>query len=118
MVLNMKVIYISGKYRDSRGEYYVAQNILAAEFAAIQVWKMGGVAICPHKNTSFLGGVCPDETWLKGDLELVKRSDAIWMIGNWEESSGAREELSEAKRQGKVELYSMIDVAEYLGGYK
>jgi hypothetical protein len=110
----MKVIYISGKYRDARGEYYVGQNIIAAENAAIQVWKLGGAAICPHKNTSFLGGVCPDDVWLEGDLELVCRSDALWMIDGWEESEGARAERIKALLHGKDILYSYEEVVKYL----
>jgi len=49
----MKVIYIAGKYRDTRGEYWVRQNIRLAEFYAVRVWNIGAVAPCPHKNTTF-----------------------------------------------------------------
>ncbi len=114
----MKVIYIAGRYRDERGEYYVRCNIREAERAALFVWMNGGVAMCPHKNTAGLGGAfgIPDETWLKGDLELIKRCDAIWMLPGWESSTGARGELDYARECGIPELYNQADVLEYLEG--
>ena len=98
----MKVGYISGPYRDRRGVYYIRQNICAAEKAAIELWRAGFAVICPHKNTALFDGAAPDEVWLKGDLELIRRSDFVVMIGDWNKSEGACEErrvaLSERKR--------------------
>ena len=113
----MKIIYIAGHYRNERGEYYVRMNIRAAEEAALFVWLNGGVALCPHKNTSGFGGAhgIPDQTWLDGDFELLKRCDAIWAIPGWSSSSGATNEVDYAKLQNIVILYDQHDVLEYLG---
>jgi len=95
----MKVIYIAGHYRDPRGEFYVRCNIREAERAALMVWLWGGAALCPHKNTAGFGGAhgIADETWLKGDLELLERCDAVWALPGWDTSIGATGEVNHAK---------------------
>src|SRR5574337_476269 len=109
----MLVVYTSGPYRDKRGEFYVLQNIENARNAAIEVWKLGGAALCPHMNTAGLGGLLPDDTWLRGDLELIRRCDAVWMIGNWQKSEGAKIEMEFALEIGVPVLYNLEDVKEY-----
>ena len=89
------IIYIAGPYR-ATSEWGVTENIRRAEEAAIAVWKLGHVALCPHKNTAYFGGICPDETWLQGDLELLTRCDAVYFIPGWEKSSGCRVEHERA----------------------
>jgi len=96
----MIVVYIAGPYRDPRGEYHVERNIRAAESAALRVWGWGGVALCPHKNTSHFGGALPDSVWLTGDLELLKRCDAMWAIDGWDRSSGTCQEVLFARENG------------------
>jgi len=112
----VKVIYIAGCYRDPRGEFYVRMNIREAEQAALFVWKNGGVALCPHKNTSGFGGAfgIQDTTWLEGDLELLRRCDAIWAIPNYVDSQGAQKELEFAWGKGIPCLYSQADVLKFL----
>ena len=87
----MKVVYVAGPYRADT-ELGVHQNIQAAERVALEVWKLGAVCLCPQKNTAYFGGVLPDSVWLEGDLELVRRSDAVLMIPGWEDSEGAKSE--------------------------
>jgi hypothetical protein len=48
----------------------------------------------------FFTGAAPDSVWLDGDLELLRRSDAVLLTDNWEKSSGARAEVEEANRVG------------------
>jgi len=60
-------------------------------------------------NTAFMDGVCPDEVWLKGDLEILQRCDAICMLHNWEESSGAKVEHDFAHSLGLEFYYETID---------
>jgi len=87
----MKLVYIAGPYRADTPSGIVA-NIRAAEAVAIKYWQKGYAVICPHKNTALFDGLCPDMTWLKGDLEILKRCDIIVMVKGWSKSSGAREE--------------------------
>jgi hypothetical protein len=113
----LKIIYIAAPYRSDKGEWYVRQNIRIAEEAAVFVWSNGGVALTPHKNTSGFGGVngLPDSVWLEGDLELLRRCDAVWMVDEWRSSRGARQERAIALEIGLPILYSKKDVLEFLG---
>jgi Domain of unknown function (DUF4406) len=101
----LKVIYIAGPFRDrpAKGKPYSqwqqTQNIRRAEEAALWVWKHGGVAICPHLNTMNFQGEVPDEVWLKGDLEILRRCDAVALLRNYHSSKGAMEELQEARKK-------------------
>ena len=60
--------------------------------------------ICPHLNTAHFQGALPDDVWLKGCLELVKRSDALYMLSGYLDSKGSVEELELAEKLGK-EIY-------------
>ena len=89
----MKVAYVVGPYRSEIGPYGIKQNIQRAEEVAIQLWRLGYAVICPHKNTAFFDGAAPDEVWLRGDIELIRRSDLVVTVKGWESSSGARGEV-------------------------
>ena len=109
----MKVVYLAGPYR-SPTEYGVQQNIEAASRVAMEVWKLGAVCICPHKNTAFFGGALPDETWLEGDKELIRRSDAVLMTFGWRTSSGVCGEKEFAYDIGKPVLFSIWELEDWL----
>lgn len=87
----MKIIFVSGAYRN-KSEWGLWQNIQHASEVARRLWLLGWVVICPHRNTAFFGGEGDEEhwVWLKGDLEILKRCDAIYMLNNWKTSYGAR----------------------------
>jgi len=95
----MKVIYVAGKYRDA-SEWAITENIRKAEALAQQVWQNGMVAICPHKNTEYWGGLIPDKVFLAGDFEIIKRCDALLVVDNWFDSKGARSEADLALEYG------------------
>jgi hypothetical protein len=111
----LKVIYVAGKYNDERGEWYVECNIREAERAAQFIWINGGVAICPHLNTKMFGGLCSYETWIQGDLEILSRCDAIYMLPNWIASEGAKQELEFAMKHNIPVLYDNKDLLQFLG---
>lgn len=92
----MRIAFVSGPYRAAT-ESAVVQNIREAEAISVELWKMGYAVICPHKNTALFGGLMPDEVWLQGDLEILKRCDLIVLSPRWEESSGAVAEKNEAE---------------------
>ena len=81
----MELVFISGPYR-AKTINRVVQNIRIAEVAAIKYWLKGYAIICAHKNSALLDGVAPDETWLKGYLEILSRCDVIVMVPGWEKS--------------------------------
>jgi hypothetical protein len=109
----MKLIYIAGPYR-ATAEYLVADNIQRAEAMAREVWKRGAVAICPHKNTAFMGGLVPDEEFLFGDLEILKRCDAVLCTHDWRRSEGARSEVLHAGTFGKPVFESLGALSDWL----
>ena len=93
----MKIVYVAGPFRGAN-TWEIEQNIRRAETVALAAWKAGVAVICPHANTRFYQGAAPDETWLKGDLEFVRRSDAVLTTPDWQRSIGARGEVDLANR--------------------
>lgn len=92
------IIYIAGPYRGA-SESEVWANIMRARDCAAEVWKRGHVAICPHLNTMLMGGILPDERWLSGDLEILRRCDAVCLY-SLRHSSGTDQEIAVAKELG------------------
>lgn len=95
----MKVVFISGPYR-APDMYGIHKNIMAARKAAIELWKQGYAVICPHMNTAHFDGILPDETWLNGDIEIMKKCDAIYFLKTWRQSAGAKAEYQIALEHG------------------
>lgn len=88
----MKVVYIAGPFRGPNA-WEIEQNIRQAETLALKVWLAGGACICPHANTRYFQGTGPDSIWLEGDLEILRRCDAVLTTADWARSSGARAEV-------------------------
>lgn len=91
-VARKKVIYVAGPFRGPSA-WAVQQNVMAAMAVALEVWRMGAVALCPHSNTMFFDQAAPDDVWLDGDLELLRRCDALVTTPDWRRSSGATAEV-------------------------
>jgi hypothetical protein len=99
----MKVVFISGPYRGN-----VEHNIIEARKAAAKLWASGYVVICPHLNTAnfdYLYPEIPDSVWLEGDLEILRRCDAIYMLKGYISSQGAQAELKLALKTGKEIIF-------------
>ena len=94
----MNLVYVAGPYR-GRSESEVFANIVAARAVAARIWELGMVAVCPHLNTAFMGGTVQDSTFLKGDIELMLRCDAVFAMHGHERSQGAKREIDTAKEQ-------------------
>jgi len=109
----MKIIYIAGKY-SGKTNHEIFINIQVARNEAEFVWSQGGVAICPHLNSAWMSGLCPEENFLKGDLEIVMRCDAVYTCWNWKDSAGAKEEVRVACVYNRAVLHSRVEVMEYL----
>lgn len=112
-----KLVYIAGPFRakpDPLNQYVQKKNIDEAADLALQVWAMGGVAVCPHLNTAPFQGALPDEVWLKGDLTLMKRCDAVLMTPRWEKSEGAKVEHDIAITHGIPVFYAISGLGWWL----
>ncbi len=109
------LVYIAGPYRAPtvRG---IVENIRRAEELAVRLWRSGFAVICPHKNTALLDGAAPDEVWLKGDITMMLRCDAVVTVGDWEGSEGAQAEVFVAKSHGMGVYHSFEDIMGFYGG--
>lgn len=88
----MKVVYVAGKFR-SKSFWGVVQNVRQAELVALEVWRAGAAALCPHTNTANFDGAADDMLWLEGDKEMLRRCDAVVLVPNWTDSAGAKAEV-------------------------
>lgn len=95
----MRLVYVAGPFRGP-SHWAIAENIRAAERMALEVWRLGAAAICPHLNTAHFQGELPDQVWLEGDLAIVRRCDALLLTPEWERSAGARAEKEFAEHLG------------------
>ena len=109
----MKLIYVAGPYL-GKCDWETYLNIHEARLAAHKLWEEGWAVICPHSNTAFFGGVGEQDKdnpngdwrkWVEGDLEMVRRCDAIYMLPAWVRSKGAKLELEEALKCGIQVIY-------------
>lgn len=115
----MKVVYIAGPFRavcvgtsGLMNMWGVQKNVMEAMAMALEVWKRGHVGLCPHANAMFFQNAdgCADSVWLEGDIELLRRSDAVLVTPRWQTSSGARAEVQYAEDHGIPVLYSLQDL--------
>ena len=103
----MKLVFISGPYRANHYDDIEA-NIKRAGNAALELWKQGFAVLCPHMNTAhFDDAGLTDNMALKGDLELLSRCDAIYMLRHWRASSGAVAEHDAAVDWGLEIIYQV-----------
>jgi hypothetical protein len=95
------VIYVAGAYNAPTKEGRAANIEKAAQVAA-QIWETGNIAICPHLNTQHFEEriTLTNEAYVKGDLFILARCDAIVMLQGWEESAGATIERLYASQHG------------------
>lgn len=94
----IRLVYIAGPFRGSHA-WEIECNIRRAETLALGVARMPGLfPVCPHTMGRYYSGAAPDEVWLEGDLELLRRCDAVLLVPGWERSSGTRAEVAEAHR--------------------
>ena len=102
-VFNIKLIYVAGKYT-GKSDWETYLNIHKAKVAAKRLWDEGWAVICPHANTAFFSGEEDHEVdrlkWIEGDLEMLWRCDAIYMLRDFRKSRGAMEEYRQAQLRG------------------
>jgi len=114
-----KVVYIIGPYRMSKkGKYRKGligkidrlRNIWRIRRIAKELWKRGIYVICPHLNTAMMDGICDDSVFLKGDVEILKRCDAL-IVGdeNITGSEGCNLELKVAMENNIPVIYDVVN---------
>jgi nucleoside 2-deoxyribosyltransferase len=96
----MMVVYVAGPCRGKTLEERDG-NIVRARRVAVKIWESGAVAFCPHLNTALFDGIMPEEQFLAGGLEMVRRCDAMVLVTGWQGSAETLAEIGMAKRLGK-----------------
>ena len=92
------IIYVSGAYFGNDGGRNIDKNIETAKKAAFSLLEAGFTVITPHLN--FPGAVNNYISYndiLDSCLELVKVSHYMYLLDNWVNSNGAKEEVIAAK---------------------
>ena len=111
----MKVIYIIGPFR-AENSWEVEQNVRRAEAIALEIWKLGAVPICVHAMCRNYSGAAPDDVWLKGDLELLKRSDAAYVLPHIWRSSGSQDEVKMCEERKILTFGHLHNLKTWLRG--
>jgi len=109
----MKAVYIAGPFRGAN-QWEQFQNIHEAETLALAVWRMGAACLCPHANTAHFQEAAPDDVWLAGDLELMRRCDAVLLSPRWRESKGAIAEREHAEMLCIPVFETLADLKDWL----
>jgi hypothetical protein len=119
MIKSIYVIYVAGPFRakpipgqTQPNQWAQEQNIRRAEAIALDVWKRGHAAVCPHTNTRYYQGACPDDIWLNGDLAIVEKCDGVLLTPDWVQSTGAVQEKYHCEENGipfSTNLDDLID---------
>lgn len=110
----MKIIYICGPIRsESVGAQY--ENIGRGIAAAKAIWQAGGAAICPHMFAYFWGDDdALRKLLLEGELEMIRRCDAVLALPGWMRSVGASAEVCFARGQGITILESLEEAVRWV----
>lgn len=77
---------------------------------------MGALPLCPGVIGANYEGIQDYAWWAEAYLQLLRRSDAVFMVPRWEESSGARFEHAEADRLSIPVFYHLSELKTWLTG--
>jgi len=117
IIKTIPTVFVSGPVR-GKDSWVVECNIRRAEELALEVWKKGAAAICPHTNTRFFNGHGDDDNWLYGYLSVLRCCQAVIFTPDWEKSEGARAERELAKKLGLPMFDSITDLEKWINNYK
>lgn len=103
------VVYIAGKYSDT-DFWNIDRNIHKARKVAIALVEAGIAPITPHLNHYHFEDDCGATygQYLAGDLEILKRCDAIFLLDNWMDSAGTKKERLFAMER-KIPIFESIE---------
>jgi nucleoside 2-deoxyribosyltransferase len=106
-------VYVAGPFR-AKTPWLIEQNVRRAEEAALEVWKMGAVAVVPHMLTRQFQDMLPDQVWLEGLLSLMSTCDVMLVLPGWKNSEGTKAEITEAQKQTKHIFYTLKELSDWL----
>jgi len=106
------VVYVAGPISAETG-YQVEMNIRAAEEVARDLLNLGFAPICPHSFERFHQGLLDYDDWMRVDLEILSRCDAIFMVHGWEGSKGSMAELNWAHQNDYPIFYTLNQIKKW-----
>ena len=115
--MSVMLVYIAGAYQGLTWTG-IEENIYKARQVAIQVWRAGHIAICPHLNTALFDRE-PDlihlsvDDYANRDLQILSFCDAVVLVDNWQTSAGAKKEKIYAQTLGIPVFISVDELIEY-----
>jgi len=117
MKVKRQSIFVSGAYRSKWGKLGVVWNIFKAWRAGRKLVRQGYSVFVPHLNTALMDDLQPVDFFLNCCLKELPNFEIIFMMRNWQNSIGAKEELAEAKRRGMEVWYEDINDAIDFSGF-
>jgi len=108
----MILVYVAGPYR-AKTAWEIECNIHRARSVGVEVARLGMMPVIPHANTAHFD-VAPDEFWLEGTLELMRRCDALITVVGWGGSSGARTEIVSMVELGRPVFHTIEALAQWM----
>lgn len=107
----INVIFVAGAYYGNDFNK-IEENIRLAESYSIHLWNRGYKVFCPHLNTQHfeVKAEVNEQAYREFDKGMLRCCDAVFALPNWQESEGAKEEITEAERLGKSVFYSLDDL--------
>lgn len=111
----MRLIYVCGPFKGPNG-WEIEKNVRRAEQLALAVWGLGVACICPHTNTRHFFHALGegDHVFYEGDLEILRRCDALITTAGWGDSNGAKAEVNLALDLGIPVFHSLLDLANWV----
>jgi nucleoside 2-deoxyribosyltransferase len=112
----VRLVYVAGPYRAAT-EYAVACNVhRAAAEAAELLYAHGYAVVCPHSMShGWERHQCyTNDRTLEHCCEIVRRCDAVLVVGAWLTSSGTLQEIEAALAAGVQVYYSRQDLLSAL----
>ena len=112
------VVYVAGPYRATT-EWKLRKNIEKSADKAMEVWRLNAaglqvMAVAPCLNSALFGGEVADEVYLKNDLALLLRCDAMVVADGWENSEGVMSEIRFSEENGIPVFYTVRELSEWM----
>ena len=115
MIDHKPIIYCAGPYTASSHEA-IKENINIAEKASLKLWKKGWVVITPHLNCAHFERYYDDDLTeqmiIEGELVILKRCDAMFVLKGWEKSKGTLKEIEFCKENNITIFYETDGIPE------
>lgn len=114
--MRFPVVYIAGPFRGSTA-WAIEENVRLVERTALALWQLGVVVpLAPHTMCRFYQGAAPDSVFIQGTLELLRRCDAVLLVGEWRQSTGTLGEVAEAERSGTPVFETIPELVDWATG--